>query len=51
MSSLQSIVWPAVTEAPDAIFRLKLVGFPLLRDMVKVTVKQLTLGVPEVAFT
>jgi hypothetical protein len=47
MSSLQSIVQPAVTDGPEAILRLW-VEDPLID---RVTVKQLFRGVLAVAFT
>ncbi len=47
MSSLQSIVQPAVIDVPDAIVRL-LLGDPVIE---RVTVKQLRRGVLAVAFT
>lgn len=50
MSNLQSIVWSAATEVPEAIVRLLVIWDPL-RDIVRVTVKQLTSGVLAVAFT
>jgi hypothetical protein len=50
VSNLQSIVWPAATDAPDAIVRVLVVGGPLTVK-VRVTVKHLRVGVVPVAFT
>lgn len=50
VSNLQSIVWPAATDVPEAIVRVLVVGGPLI-DKVSVTVKHLNVGVVAVAFT